>query len=93
MARKKMYVWYLEPRGDKRTNDALALYFGADEDACHQIPCADGKPHNLWRCTGWNQCKEVLANKRSLNLDFGIFNQCGGGPIREVTNVFGRLGA
>jgi len=78
--RKIVYTWYIEPL-DANTNQTASEEL-AKENFCRAIRCEDGKKHNLWRCD-FDFALAIHKSKKSLNLNFHIFNRQGNGKIRQ----------
>ena len=87
MAKKRIYLWYLEPIG-AWTNGVIARCC-AKEDFLSEVICADGRRHSLWRCA--EEVRDaVVASKIILELKFRIFCREGNGEIRNVSFLFKR---
>ena len=89
MSKKKPgYSWFIEP-GNQNTNDAIAKLLGqnAEESLELSVLCADGELRDLWR-VAHHVVRTMIHNAGTPWVGFRIFNQCGNGQIRDVTDVF-----
>ena len=86
---KPIYIWYIEPIGD-RTNKAIYEYCKniSLDDIIEPAICADGKKHNLWECS-FETAMYFYESKQNLNLRFEIWGKQGfKGKIRKKTFLF-----
>ncbi len=78
---RKIYTWFVGPK-DKDTNETISQEL-SEENFLRGITCADGKKHNLWRCS-FEFISMLSKSKVSLNLNFDVFNKEGKyGKIRK----------
>ena len=90
MARKRKYIWYLEPLGDVAySNEIIAKNIRNPEVGSQDMLCADGKRHNLWRCLSAEIFK-IDSSRANFGEKFRIriFCQEGNGQIRNVTKWY-----
>lgn len=79
------YVWFVEPL-NADTNSIIGKEINAreisEEKFLENVFCGDHQRRSLWQCS--NQLLAMLQkSKKSLGLQFRIFNKRGNGQIRE----------
>ena len=79
MRKKRNYSWFIEPR-DSHTNEVLAREL-TEDDFKKGVLCVDGR-HNLWQCP-WDFVRNLIKSRKTLKVNFKVFNQQGNGAIRE----------
>jgi hypothetical protein len=80
MSKPVKTYWFVEPHDDL-TNRVLAEAL-QDQDPVSGKMCADGKLHNLWKCSHL-ELTRLLASMEGLTLKFTPFVQRGNGPVNE----------
>ena len=71
-------VWFVEPIGKNhdQTNKIISELL-PEENAVPGVRCADGREHNLWRCTSWESVNKLDSCSDDMKLCFKVWVQRG----------------